>query len=171
MIHTSVLLEKVLELLNPQTDQCFIDGTIGAGGHTRALLERTAPNGKVLGIDAAPKAIEYLKNEFHSFGDRLILAQGNFREIKKIAYDRSMDQCDGILLDVGVSSDELEDPTLGISFRINGPLDMRFSGVGEAAAEIVNTYPVADLVTIIRTYGEERYARQIAEAIVRARKK
>jgi len=170
MIHIPVLLEKVLEALNPQSGELFIDATIGAGGHTRAFLEKTAPDGKVLGIDASPKAIDHLKKELQSFGNRLFLAQGNFRELKKIAYDNAMDQCDGILLDLGFSSDELDDPSLGISFRVNGPLDMRFSGEGETAAEIVNTYPVADLMAIIRKYGQERYARPIAEAIVRSRK-
>lgn len=171
MIHIPVLREEVLELLNPQSGGKFVDATIGAGGHTRAILERIAPNGKALGIDASVKAIEVLKKELQSFGDRLMLAQGNFRELSKIVYAHAMDQCNGVLLDVGVSSDELADPSLGISFRINGPLDMRFSGEGETAAEMVNTYPEDDLVAIIRKYGEERYARQIAEAIVRTRKK
>lgn len=170
MIHIPVLREEVLELLNPQSGGKFIDATIGAGGHAVALLLRTAPDGNMLGIDASPKAIEVLKKELQSFGDRIILAQGNFRELSKIAYAHAMDQCDGILMDLGVSSEELGDPSLGISFQIKGPLDMRISREGETAAEIVNTYPENDLAQLIRKYGEERYARYIAAAIVRARR-
>ncbi len=171
MPHIPVLLKEVLQILNPQSGDTFIDCTFGAGGHARAILDRTAPHGRLLGIDLSQEVVTRAQKEFAAYGDRLILRQGNFRNLKAITYDVAISQCAGILMDLGVSSEELEDSKLGISFRIAGPLDMRFSGEGTTAAEIVNGWKEVDLTRIIRQFGEERYATQIVRAIVMSRKK
>lgn len=171
MSHTPVLLNEVIELLNPKPGEVFIDGTIGGGGHARKILERTAPDGKLFGLDISDKAIANLKTALADCGDRVKLIRDNFRNLKRIVYDHAIPHPDGILLDLGFSSDELADPALGISFRVAGPLDMRLSGEGVTAAEVVNSWPEKELVRILRQYGEEKYASRIVKAIVLARKK
>lgn len=170
MPHVPVLLGEVLKLFNPQPGDTFIDCTFGAGGHAGALLEETAPNGIVLGIDANARAIKAAQKEFAHHGNRLVLRQGNFKNLTAIAYDVAISQCAGILMDLGISSEELADPTTGLSFQIEGPLDMRFSRDGLTAAEIVNGWTSAELTRIIRQYGEERYAAQIVRTILKARR-
>lgn len=135
------------------------------------ILERTAPNGRLLGIDLSEIAISNLKSDLSSFGKRLVMAKGNFKDIKKLVYDAAMDKPRGILMDLGFSSNELSDPRLGLSFQLKGPLDMRLGGEGITAAEIINSSKEAELTRIISSYGEERFASRIAKAIVIARKK
>jgi 16S rRNA (cytosine1402-N4)-methyltransferase len=171
MAHIPVLLNETLEYLNTQPGDTIIDCTIGGGGHAEALLEQSGPNGTLLGIDASKKAIAYLQEELKKYQKRIILAHGNFRNIKQIAYDHSVSSARGILMDLGLSSDELADPGQGFSFRVEGPLDMRFGSEGVTAAELVNSATEEELIRIIARYGEERYARRIAIAIVVARRK
>ncbi|MBI4133533.1 16S rRNA (cytosine(1402)-N(4))-methyltransferase RsmH [Candidatus Uhrbacteria bacterium] len=170
MPHVPVLFEEVLRLANPQPGDTFVDCTFGAGGHAGALLDRIAPNGILLGIDANPRAITAAQKNFASYGNRLVLRKGNFKNLKAIAYDVAISQCAGILMDLGVSSEELVDQEIGLSFQVEGPLDMRLSREGPTAAEIVNGWPAAELTRIIRQYGEERYAAQIVRAILKARR-
>lgn len=171
MPHLPVLLDEVLGLLDPKPGEDFIDCTIGGGGHAREILDRTEPNGRLLGIDLSGEAIQRLKKEFASYGNRLILTQGNFRNLKTIAYAHKFLKPAGILMDLGISSEEFANAKLGLSFQIPGPLDMRLGGEGITAAEIVNSWREAELARLIRHFGEERYIIQIARAILDARKK
>jgi|SRR3989339_1908140 len=171
MSHVPVLLKETLSYLDPKPGENFVDATVGAGGHTEEIVKMIAPYGKLLGIDLSKTAIDKLNKKLSKSGSQVILARGNFSNIKKIAYDHTMDNIDGILADLGFSSDELVDPTLGLSFKLNAPLDMRLGGEGETATSIVNSYSADDLTKIIREYSEERFASQIAKAIVIARRK
>ncbi|MFH1451298.1 MAG: 16S rRNA (cytosine(1402)-N(4))-methyltransferase RsmH [bacterium] len=170
-MHISVLKKQVLEYLNPQADENFIDGTIGGGGHALAILERT--NGKLLGIDLEEHALEEIRKEGQPRGleKRLILINDNFANLEKIVNDNNFGPVSGILLDLGVSSWHFDESGKGFSFRKDEFLDMRFGGKGEkTAADIVNSYSLSELENILAAYGEERFARRIAKRIVLARK-
>ena len=167
-MHIPVLKEKVLEHLDPQPNQNFIDCTAGGGGHTTAILERTAPRGKVLAIDWDREAIARLKAT-----DRLILREGNFAQVREIASQEKFQPVHGILLDLGMSTLQLEESSRGFSFRPTAggePLDMRYSTQQpETAEKILNYSSRAELERILREYGEEQFAEEIAKAIVQAR--
>lgn len=148
----------------------YIDGTLGGGGHTQALLEGCAPDGAVLGIDQDAAAIRRVSALLKAYGPRVTLRQGNFRDIAAIADDAGFSAVDGVLLDVGLSSDQLDDPERGFSFQAEGPLDMRMNrDAGPSAADLVNGLPEEELMRMLRVYGEEPEARRVASAIVRAR--
>src|SRR3990172_8809768 len=139
--HTPVLLEEVLHFLNPQPGGRFIDATLGAGGHTRAILERTAPGGSVLAFDQDESAIERARETLESFGSRVTFVHANFREVASIASQHGFQDCDGVLADIGISSMMVDDPSRGFSFMREGPLDMRMDRSQPlTAAGIVNTY-------------------------------
>ncbi|MEZ4859776.1 MAG: 16S rRNA (cytosine(1402)-N(4))-methyltransferase RsmH [Caldilineaceae bacterium] len=170
--HAPVLLAEVLEGLQIQPGMCMIDGTLGGGGHTAALLEQSAPDGQVLGIDADPAAIRRVGQRLAAevTAGRLVMAQGNFVEMESIATTQGFTAVDAILLDLGVSSYQLDTPARGFSFRSEGPLDMRFDPTqGVSAAEIVNTWPEAEIADLIYEYGEERLSRRIARYLVQHR--
>ena len=168
--HIPVLLQEVMEYLNPQPGGRFIDATFGAGGHTRELLERTAPGGRILAIDQDETAIEQGRSELQSYGSRIEFAKANFREIAAIAPESGFAGADGILADIGVSSMMLDDPLRGFSFMREGPLDMRMDLDQElTAADVVNTYSEKEIANILFNLGEERRSRPIASSIVRAR--
>lgn len=171
MKHVPVLLHEAIELLNLKSGDDVIDCTFGVGGHAKEILKKIGSGGRLLGIDLSQRAIEAGKKDFEKYSKQLILVKGNFKDLKSIAYDNAITQPVGILMDLGVSSEELEDASLGLSFRIEGPLDMRLGGEGITAAEIVNSYKESELATLIRKYGEERFAGRIARAIILARKK
>lgn len=166
--HVPVLLSAVLDGLHLVPGAIVIDATLGGGGHTRAMLEATAPNGRVLGIEADERTLQSTQQRLLSFGSRFIAAHGNFRELRRIATDAGCTGVDAILFDLGVSSMTIEDPERGFSFQHNGPLDMRFSPTLQAqtAADIVNAWSARDLVEIFRRYGNEPVAERIAAAIV-----
>lgn len=169
--HYSVFLKEAIEYLNPKLNQNFIDCTLGDGGHTKEILERISPQGKVLGIDMDKRAIEVVQKRLNKFKNRLILVQDNFLNIKQITYDVGFSKISGILFDLGLSWGELGDQERGFSFLSEGPLDMRFDKRSElTASDIVNTYSQRDLENILKNYGEERYARGIARGIVNSRK-
>lgn len=170
--HTPVLLTEVLEGLNFLPGGRAIDGTLGGGGHTAALLAASSPDGQVLGIDADPAAIRRVTAQLTAdqLAGRLHLAQGNFAEIEAIAQAHAFVEVDAILLDLGVSSFQLETAARGFSFQQDGPLDMRFDPqAGPSAAEIVNTWPESDLADLLFRYGEERQSRRIARYLVQQR--
>ena len=168
--HTPVLLEEVLRYLNPQPDGRYIDATFGAGGHTRALLENSAPGGRILAIDQDQTAIEQGRLDLQSYGLRLEFVKANFREIASIAPERGFGEVDGILADIGVSSMMLDDPQRGFSFMREGPLDMRKDlDQPLTAADVVNTSSEKEIANILFNLGEERRSRQIASSIVRSR--
>ena len=182
--HQPVLLEEVLKYLSPKPGGMYIDGTVGGGGHTEAILARSAQDGKVLGIDTDAQALERVGKRLASMVNygRLTLVQGNFAELARIvqneadfvsSIDGGRDQSrpyNGILIDLGFSSYQMDDPQRGFSFSADGPLDMRLDQSQElTAADLVNTASEEELARIFRQYGEENRSRQIAWRIVRAR--
>ena len=168
--HLPVLLNEVLQYINPRADGRYIDATFGAGGHTKELLERTSPGGRVLAVDQDETAIEQGRIELQSYGSRLELVKANFRDIESIVQEHGFAGLDGILADVGVSSMMLDDPTRGFSFMREGPLDMRMDlDQPLTAADVLNTYSEKEIANILFNYGEERRSRQIASSIVRSR--
>lgn len=165
-----MLVNEVLEFLAPAPGGRFIDATLGAGGHTRELLERTSPDGRVLAIDQDSSAIEAGRRFLESYGSRLTLVKANFRNIASVAGEHGFTAVDGILADVGVSSMMLDDASRGFSFMREGPLDMRMDRSQQlTAADIVNTYSEKEIADILYRYGEERRSRAVARSIVRAR--
>lgn len=174
-MHTSVLRQEVLEALAPQPNQNFIDGTGGAAGHTLAILEKTAPRGKVLFIDKDGEAIAQAKEiiavQDAKLLERVILVKDSYAKISEIVAREKFTSPDGILLDLGLSSDQLEDSGRGFSFQRNEPLDMRFdTGQELTAREILNHWEEREIVKILKDYGEEPFARKIGEAVIKNRK-
>jgi len=170
MQHIPVLLDEVIQFLNPKPGGRFIDATLGGGGHTRAILERTAPDGIVLGIDQDESALSSAKAMLESFGSRVAFVHSNFRAVRTIAEESGFMECDGVLADLGISSMMVDDPTRGFSFMHEGPLDMRMDRTQRlTAADLLNTYSEKEIADIIYTYGEERRSRPIARSIVRLR--
>lgn len=168
--HIPVLYHQVLAGLRIRPGGLYIDATFGAGGHATGILEASAPDGRLLGIDADPEAIAYAKQAMAAFADRLILQTGNFRDMKALATTLGFEQVDGVLMDLGLSSRQLADPDRGFAFLHDGPLDMRLDpSRGRIAADLVNHLPEAELADLIWRYGEERRSRRIARAIVAAR--
>jgi len=170
LTHTPVLLDEVKRFLDPQSGGRFIDATLGAGGHTRMLLEQTAPDGQVLAIDQDESALKSAVEALESFGSRLVTAHSNFSNIASVADEHGFRGADGILADIGISSMMVDDPSRGFSFMREGPLDMRMDRNQElTAAEVVNTFDEKEIADILYNYGEERRSRAIARSIVRAR--
>lgn len=167
--HVPVLLHEVLDGLALRPGSDVIDGTLGGGGHAQAILEATAPSGRLLGLDADGSAVTRGRQRLAQFGSRVILAQANFDQMTIVAGAYHFVP-DAILLDLGLSSYQLDDAGRGFSFQGEGPLDMRFdSQHGRPAADLVNTLDEASLADVIYQFGEERHARRIARAIVKAR--
>lgn len=168
--HRPVLVHPLIESLQPRPGQRYVDGTLGAGGYTAAFLERVLPGGRILAIDRDPAAVATARRRFAAAGNAVVAVQGDFADMEAIASDHGFSPVDGVVLDLGISSLQLDDPARGFSFRFDAPLDMRMdSSSGSTAADIVNQWSEADLAALIRTYGEERFARQIAAALVRRR--
>jgi 16S rRNA (cytosine1402-N4)-methyltransferase len=168
--HRAVLLNEALGYLDPQPGRRYIDATFGAGGHTRALLDRTAPDGQVLALDLDDAALERGRVLQQAYGQRLTLAKANFKDIFSVAQAHGFLESDGILADIGVSSMMLDDPERGFSFMREGALDMRMDRSQPlTAADIVNTYKENEIADILYMYGEERRSRPIARSIVRSR--
>ncbi|MBE2224770.1 MAG: 16S rRNA (cytosine(1402)-N(4))-methyltransferase RsmH [Anaerolineae bacterium] len=165
--HIPVLYHEVLDYLQPQPGGLFIDGTLGAGGHSAGILEATAPDGRVLAFDKDPEAIQFAGTRLSEFGERVILVNKSYADMPKTAPALGFDQVDGILLDLGLSSRQLDDGMRGFSFRYEAPLDMRFDQTqGETAADLVNNLTEAELTDIFWRYGEEKQGRKLARIIV-----
>lgn len=172
--HVPVMLDEVLKFLQPRPGGHYIDGTLGGGGHTEAILERSGPDGKVLGIDADAQALARVGARLSTFVDngRLLLAQGNFADLARLVDETWSGSVQGILLDLGFSSDQMEDPQRGFSFTTDGPLDMRLDqSLAVSATDLVNTASEQELADIFWRYGEETRSRQVARRIVRERTK
>ncbi len=171
--HIPVMLEEVLKFLQPSAGGHYVDGTVGGGGHTGAILERSAPSGRVLGIDSDAQALARVERRLASAVEdgRLVLVHGNFAELARIVDEAGfVSFVDGILLDLGFSSDQMDDPQRGLSFSADGPLDMRLDRSQELnAADLVNNASEQELADIFWRYGEEYRSRQIAWRIVRER--
>lgn len=166
--HIPVMLREVLSQLSPKDGALYIDGTFGAGGYTRAILE--AANCKVIGIDRDQSAIAAGASLVQEFSGRLTLVEDRFSRLDEVAHTLGHEHVDGIVLDVGVSSMQIDEFARGFSFRGEGPLDMRMEQSGVSAADVINRADERTLFRIISTLGEEKFARRIAHAIVEARK-
>ncbi len=165
--HVPVLAAEVLTILASRPGARFIDATVGGGGHALLLLEATAPDGRLLGLDADPRAIVRTRQRLAVFGERVTLVQANFRKLEAVARQHGFADVDGILFDLGVSSFHLDDPAQGFSFQAEGPLDLRFDPTqGPTAADVVNTLSEDELAGLLHRFGEERQARRIARHLV-----
>lgn len=169
--HRPVLLRETMELLRPAAGAVLVDATVGAGGHTAAMLEAAGPEGRVFGIDRDPAALAIARERLAAFGDRFVAIHGDYRNIVDLVRAHGAFAVDGIVADLGVSSMQIDDPARGFSFRVDGPLDMRMDpSSGEpGAADLLAELPEAELRRILWTFGEERLAGPIAREIVRAR--
>jgi 16S rRNA (cytosine1402-N4)-methyltransferase len=167
--HRPVLVDEVVELLTAVPPGVVIDGTVGGGGHARALLEARADL-SVLGLDRDAEAVEAARSALAGFGDRVTVVHAGFEDLDAVAEEYANADVAAVLLDLGVSSHQLDRPERGFSYRADAPLDMRMDRAQPAsAADVVNTYPEPDLARVIARYGEERFARAIARRIVRRR--
>lgn len=165
--HIPVLLNEVVDALAPKGGETYVDGTFGAGGYTRAVLEAT--DCKVVAIDRDPDAIKRAQVFREEFGDRFQILEGCFGDMASLLSAAGIAAVDGVMLDIGVSSFQLDEAERGFSFQGDGPLDMRMAMSGETAADVVNGYGEAELANIIYEYGEERKSRRVAAAIVKDR--
>ena len=169
-IHTPVLLNETVEALQVQPGKRYVDCTLGSGGHTIAILEKSLPNGKVLAIDADPETIRAAKTGLVDYTESVTLVNDNFANLEAICRQNDFLPVHGILLDLGISSVQLDVSERGFSFQQDGPLDMRFGPAQElTAADIINSLPEHELSQLIRTHGEEHRSRQIARRIIRNR--
>jgi 16S rRNA (cytosine1402-N4)-methyltransferase len=168
--HVSVLPGEVVSYLAPRPAGIYCDATVGYGGHARAILEASAPDGRLVGIDRDPAAIAAAAEALRGFGDRVTLVQAPFARLRQVLETANALPLDGCLLDLGVSSPQLDRPERGFSFRHSGPLDMRMDpGTGETAAQYLRRVTPQELEAVLRDFGEERYAGRLARAIVEAR--
>ena len=169
--HLPVLAEEIMSMLSPASGSLQIDATVGGGGHTERILEATNPDGRLLGLDADGAAVARVGERLARYGDRLVLRQANFRELRDVAPASGFPAVDGLLFDLGLSSYQLADTERGFGFRAGGPLDMRFDTArGIPAAELLATLDAAELTALFRRFGEEPHAPRIARAIVEARR-
>ena len=165
--HVPVLLTSVLEALDPKNGETYVDGTFGAGGYTRAILD--AADCRVIAIDRDPQAVARAAPFKQKYGARFSFVAGRFGDLSDLLENEGVAKVDGVVLDVGVSSMQIDDPERGFSFAADGPLDMRMSSRGLSAADVINTFTEADIARIIAALGEERRARIIARAIISER--
>ena len=172
--HVPVLLDRVVALVAPPLQQpgsVMVDATLGLGGHTEAVLTR-CPEARVIGVDRDVHALERSRERLAPFGDRVTFAHAVYDEIPDVIADLGLDHVDGVLFDLGVSSLQLDVRERGFAYAEDAPLDMRMDDTtGLTAADVLNTYPVEELTRILKQYGEERFARRIAESVVRERER
>ena len=162
--------DEVIRFLAPKSGGIYVDGTIGGAGHAMRILEASSPDGTLVGFDRDAEALRAARERLLPFGGRVRFVQGNFSGVAEVLAGFGIERIDGILLDLGVSSHQLDSAARGFSFQKDAPLDMRMdSGSGSTAADLVNTLPEQELARIIRDFGEERWARRIAAFIVNAR--
>lgn len=168
-VHVSVLLDEVIQGLNLRPGMVVVDGTLGGGGHTRALLEQVGKDGLVIALDRDPLAIDRCHKQLQ--GMPLRLAQANFCDLPEVLEQLNIEVVDGVVLDLGLSSDQLADEERGFSFSLEGPLDLRFDPTeGEPARRLINRLSAEHLAELIYIFGEERYSRRIARAVVEQRR-
>ncbi len=165
--HRPVLLDETIEALAVRPDGVYVDGTAGGGGHSYAIASRLTSGGRLISLDQDPDAVVEASRRLQGLPARVIRA--NFTEIARVLREEGLSAADGILLDIGVSSHQLDTPERGFSYHADAPLDMRMSQEGTTAADLVNTWGEKELSDIFYRYGEEKFSRPIARAIVRAR--
>ncbi len=170
--HVPVLLDRCVALLAPalaEPGAVVVDATLGMGGHSEALLQR-CPQARLVGIDRDPQAVELAGRRLAGYGERVMLVHAVYDRVGEVLADLGLASVQGVLLDLGVSSLQLDESERGFSYSQDAPLDMRMDQTrGQTAADVLNTYPAGDLARVLRSYGEERFARRIADAVVRAR--
>ena len=160
------MVKEVVECLNCRQDGIYIDGTLGSGGHSLGILERSSPNGRLIGIDCDEDAIRVAKNRLKRFQDRVTIIHDNFKNLRNIAKNLELYEIDGILLDLGLSSIQLDNEDRGFSFRLEGPIDMRMDKRSiPKAFDLVNSLSIRELEDILWNYGEERFGKKIARSI------
>ena len=170
--HFPVLVEEVIEFLNPHPHGIYVDCTLGGAGHALKILERSSPTGRLIGIDRDEEAIEQAHKKLRPYEARTTIIHGNFSDLGEILRELNIGEVDAILLDLGVSYHQLIAGERGFSFQLEGPLDMRMDRTqGEPASKLINTLSQGELEEILRRYGEGRWARRIAKAIVRHRQR
>ena len=170
--HTPVLLSETISLLAPERGGVFVDGTLGGGGHAAAVLERLPIGGRLIGIDRDGEALRAAGERLKPYGERFFALHGNFFNMRALLEGEGIGALNGVLLDLGVSSHQLDSPERGFSYRLDAPLDMRMDlSEPRSAYDVVNGYSIEALTRILRDYGEERFSRRIAERISRAREK
>ncbi len=168
-VHVPVMPDEVVRWLAPRPGAVLVDGTLGGGGHTRLLVDRVGPNGQIIALDRDPAAVEAA--DLHFTGRLVEPVHANFCDLPEVLGGLGTAEVDGVLLDLGLSSDQLADPARGFSFASSGPLDLRFDPTrGEPASRLVNRLSAEHLANLIYQYGEERYSRRIARAVVARRK-
>ena len=168
--HAPIMVEEVLSLLQPARGGVFVDGTLGGGGHSEAILNLLPADGRLFGIDRDRDALAAAEGRLAPFKDRFTALYGNFFHMKTLLLQRGVDKVDGILLDLGVSSHQLDEPSRGFSYKFEAPLDMRMDQSAPlTAADVVNGYSEKELVRIFRDYGEERFSPLIARRILEKR--
>ncbi len=170
LTHIPVLYQEIINAIQPHPGGLYVDGTLGAAGHALGILEASAPDGRLLGLDVDPTALELARQRLAPFAERAFIRQASYTTLPERLLELGWRPVDGILLDFGVSSMQLDEASRGFSFQAEAPLDMRFDpGQPLTAAELVNHLPESELADLIYRYGEERRSRQIARAIVRSR--
>lgn len=168
--HKSVLLDETVESLNIRPDGIYVDGTLGGGGHALEVVRRLGTGGRLIGIDQDAAAIAAAKERLKPFGNKVTVVRSNYEEIREVLEEQRIERVNGIYLDLGVSSYQLDTADRGFSYREDAPLDMRMDQrKTETAKDIVNSYEERELYRVIRDYGEDRFAKNIAKHIVRAR--
>lgn len=169
-VHVPVMLDEIVDYLEPRAGAIIVDGTLGAGGHTRALAERVGPQGKIIALDRDPAALAAAEENLA--GLPVLLVPANFCDLPEVLEQQETGLVDGVVLDLGISSDQLADSQRGFSFDSDGPLDLRFDPTsGEPAARLVNRLSAKHLADLIYLYGEERHSRRIARAVVEQRRR
>ena len=170
-VHNSVLLNETIDGLNIQPDGIYVDGTLGGGGHAYEVCRRLGDKGSIVGIDQDAAAIEAAGNRLKDFGEKVTIVRSNYCDMKSKLHELGIDKVDGIVLDLGVSSYQLDTAERGFSYREDAPLDMRMDTRQKMTArDIVNDYEEMELYRVIRDYGEDKFAKNIAKHIVAARK-
>ena len=170
--HVSVLLQETVDGLNVKPDGIYVDGTLGGGGHSYEVCTRLGAKGSIIGIDQDEAAIEAASIRLKDFGEKVTIVRSNYCDMKSRLHELGIDKVDGIMLDLGVSSYQLDTADRGFSYREDAPLDMRMDQRSEMTArDIVNDYSEMDLYRVIRDYGEDKFAKNIARHIVRERAK
>lgn len=166
------MVSEALEYLDPKPGYTMLDCTVGAGGHSEKILEKIGPAGRLIGIDSDEEILEIARNRLKGFKGNFILSQANFRGLDVVLADAAIDRVDGVLFDLGVSGYQLESAERGFSFNLDGPLDMRMDRVSakETARDLVNSLNKEEIADILFKFGQERYSKRIAEAIVRQRR-
>ncbi len=169
-MHKPVLLHEVIAILDPREGDFVIDGTLGGGGHAREIIKHIGKRGMFLGVDKDHEAIARFKDYSALPKSSFFMEQSNYAYIPGILKKNNMPKADGLIIDLGFSSYQIDDPKRGFSFHSDGPLDMRYGNSGMTTEEIINTFSEEKLIDIISRYGEERFSRRIARAIMESRK-